>query len=91
MDLFANLTANAAAIAEKSGLSPDQIEAIRTSLLAASSDGCGYHEAVKTAAAQNSVSVDKIKEVLGNAGLSGDQTMDTEGLFGGLVRRPPRD
>jgi hypothetical protein len=91
MDLFANLVANASAIAQKSGLSVAQIEAISTSLQSQLRDGCDHDEAVEAAAAQNTVSMDKIEEVLNHAGSSGDLLTDVGGLFGGLIRRPPPD
>ena len=91
MDLFANLVADAAAIAEKSGLSNDQIVSISTSLREAMNSGSGYDEAVKAASMQNDVSVGKIEEVLGHAGASGDIAIATEGLFGGLISRTPHN
>lgn len=91
MDLFANLVANATAIAEKSGLSANQIACISASLQGASGEGCKYDEAVKATAEQNRVPVGKIEEVLGHVGLTGDLSIAAEGLFGGLISRPPRN
>jgi hypothetical protein len=91
MDLFANLVSNAAAIAEKSGISAGQVEGIGTSLREASKSGCAYDEAVKAAAEQNALSVEKIEEVLEHAGFSAMLPIDTEGLFGGLIRRRSPD
>jgi hypothetical protein len=91
MDLFAALVLNAPAIAEKSGITAAEVESISTSLREASKSGYAFDEAVKVAAEQNALSVEKIEEVIEQAGYFAMLPIDTEGLFGGLVRRPSQD
>lgn len=82
MGLFDNLESQAESIAAKAGISPDQVRSISSSLQSQLGDGSNQVAALESVAQQHGLPVDKIQEVLGHAGGSGDLA----GTIGGFAK-----
>ena len=80
MGLFDVLESQAEEIASKAGISPDQVKEISATLQSNIGDGSDQMTALEKTAAAHGVPVDKIQELLGHAGSSGDLTAELGGL-----------
>jgi hypothetical protein len=87
MDLFQNLVANAPAIADKTGISPDDVRSISSTLQAKLDGKIGLMDAVEATAREHGISFDQIHEILVLAGPGDDPTSNLGSLFSGLVKR----
>lgn len=85
MGLFDNLESQAEAIAGKAGISPDQVKAIGDTLQSQLGNGSDQMAALEATAQQHGIPVDKIQEVLGHAGSSGDLMGEIGGMAKGLL------
>jgi hypothetical protein len=86
MGFFDNLEGQAEAIAGKAGISPDQVQSISATIQAKLGDGGSQTEAIEAAAAAHGIPVEKIQEVLGHAGSSGDIMGELGGLASGFLK-----
>ena len=85
MGLFDTLESQAEAIAGKAGVTPDQVKAIGDTIRAQLGDGSNHVAALESAAAQHGIPVDKIQEILGHAGSSGDLASELGGVAKSLL------
>jgi len=82
MGLFDDLVGQAAGIAAKVGISPDQVSALTSTLQSKLADAGGDHlAALRATAEEHGVSVEKIQEILSHAG--GGLADQAGGLMGG--------
>ena len=85
MGLFDNITANLDTIAGKVGMTPDQVNAITTTLQAKITEAGGDHvAALQATAAQHGIPVDKLQELVNHGG--GDLAGQAASLLGGLLK-----
>ena len=83
MAMIGNLETQAEAIAGKAGISPDKVKNIAQSLQGKIKGGSDPKQALEATAQEQGVPVEKVREVLGHAGLSGDKLQSfAKGLFG---------
>jgi hypothetical protein len=86
VDLFQNLVANAPAIAEKTGVSPDKVRAIASTLQAKLLGQMSSMDAVEATANEHEIPFDQFHEILVLAG-PGDDPTNLGSLFSGLIKR----
>ena len=83
MAMIGNLESQAEAIAGKAGIPPDKVKNIGQSLQTKIKSGSDPKQAMEATAQEQGVPVEKVREVLGHAGLSGDKIAGAaKGLFG---------
>jgi hypothetical protein len=87
MDLFQNLVANAPVIAEKTGVSPDKIRSISSTLQAKLNGHMALMDAVEATANEHGIRFDQFHEILVHAGSDDDLTGNLGSLFSGLIKR----
>jgi len=81
--MIGNLETQAEAIAGKAGIPPDKVRNISQSLQSKMKSGSDPKQAMEATAQEQGVPIEKIREVLGHAGLSGDKIQGmAKGLFG---------
>jgi hypothetical protein len=85
--LFQNLVANAPAIAEKTGISPDKVRSIASTLQAKLHGEMSIMDAVEATADEHGIPFDQFHEILVLAGSDEDPTSNLGSLFSGLIKR----
>ena len=87
MKLLQNLLANAPAIAEKTGIPPDKVRSIASTLQAKLHGEMNIMDAVEAAANEHGIPFDQFHEILVLAGSDDDPTSNLGSLFSGLINR----
>ena len=87
LNLFQNLVANAPTIAEKTGVSPDKVRSISSTLQAKLLGQMSMMDAVEATAKEHGISFDQFHEILILAGPGDDLTSNLGSLFSGLIKR----
>lgn len=80
MSVFDNLKQQAGPIAAKAGISPDMVRASGQTLQDKLKSGMGQGDALQATAREHGLSVDKLQEMLGHAGSSGDLKSEIGGF-----------
>ena len=87
MSLFEHLVSNAPLIAEKTGVSPDKVRSISSTLQAKLDSQMALMDAVEATANEHGISLDKIHQILVVSGGHEDLPSNLGSLFSGLIRR----
>jgi hypothetical protein len=87
MSLFQNLVANAPAIAEKIGVSPDQVRSVSSTLQAKLDGHMALMDAVQATAEEHGIPLDRFHEMLVLAASDDDIMSNLGSLFSGLIKR----
>jgi hypothetical protein len=86
MGLFDTLENEAEAIGAKAGLSPQQVQSISATIQSKLGQGTSQRQALEADAAEHGLPVEKIEELLGHAGGSGNLMGELSGLAGGFLK-----
>lgn len=83
MTMIGNLENQAETIGSKAGISPDKVKHIGQTMQSKMKAGSNPKQAMEATAKEEGLPVDKVKEVLGHAGMSGDSLSGmAKGFFG---------
>ena len=86
MSVFDMLENEAETLGAKAGLSPQQVQSISAMIQSKLAQGSSQRQALEAAAAKHGLPVEKIEELLGHAGGSGDLMGELGGLVGGVFK-----
>ena len=87
MSLFDMITGKAEELAGKVGIPSETVLSVASMIEAKTGDGSSHLEAIQAAAAEHGLSVEKVQELMGHAGISSDGVMGKiSGIAGGLFK-----
>ncbi len=87
MSLFDMMTGKAEELAGKVGIPPETVLSVASMIEAKTGDGSSQLAAIEATAAEHGLSVEKIQELMGHAGISsGDIMGKMSGIAGGLFK-----
>jgi hypothetical protein len=87
MGLFDHLVANAPALAEKTGVTPDKVRSIFSTLEAKLDARMAFMDAVERTAKEYDIPLDQFHNLLALAGSEENPTSNLGSLFSGLIKR----